>query len=53
MGYVRETPTEFTGNGIPRVLLTIEAAGENHRVLERDRRYDELTQYTPRRWITP
>jgi hypothetical protein len=53
--YVRETPTEFMRDGIPRVLRTIEAAGDRDRVVEHERHYtrDELSRYIPRRWIAP
>lgn len=51
--YVRETPTRFNPRGIPLMLETIEAAGEDHMVLPRQRRIDELERYIPRRWIAP
>jgi len=35
------------------VLETVEAAGENHRVLARERRQPELERYIPRRRIAP
>lgn len=51
--YVRETPSRFEADGVPTTLNTIEAAGEDHRVVERNRLHDELRRYTPRRWIAP
>lgn len=50
--YVRETPTEFRGR-IPVILETIEADGRNHKVLPRQRTFEELERYIPRRWIAP
>ena len=51
--YVSRTPENFNDRGVPIVLETVEAAGENHRVLARERRQPELERYIPRRWIAP
>ena len=51
--YVSRTPENFNDRGVPIVLETVEAAGENHRVLARERRQPELERYIPRRRIAP
>ena len=55
--YIRATPRpeDFDREGLPRRVLTIESAGEHHRVLEwrRTSEEDRIDQYTSRRWVVP